>query len=138
MLLLIYFLYVHWSLGNSKALTTPILAAKTIKPIGAIKHLFGQNGVRVVSKTVWKAKRSISRIDIENPNPGVRPRNIHYQDANNVKYMYNKSANSFFSKNNRTGVFDIPAPKSVNNLLKNESFSKAINKGLGYLGELWC
>ena len=121
--------------GNPKALSTPLLAAKTTNPTGAIKHIFGQNGVQTASQTVWKSKGSKARIDIENANPGVRAGNIHYQDANNVKYMYDKGSSSFYGKNSKTGAFDVPAPKSVNNLLQNESFSNGINKGLRYLGE---
>jgi filamentous hemagglutinin len=86
--------------------------------------MLGENGVQVASKTLWKGAGS-ERIDVENPNPGQRPGQIHYQDNDGNKYLYNPASKSFPD-----------APKSVNRLLDNSGFSNAIQKGMTkYLGE---
>ncbi|MGO8163330.1 hemagglutinin repeat-containing protein [Rhizobium ruizarguesonis] len=86
--------------------------------------MLGKNGAQFASKTIWKGNGK-ERIDVENPNPGQRPGQIHYQDNNGNKYLYDPHTNSFPT-----------APKSVNNLLKNSNFMAAIVKGLkNYLGE---
>ena len=74
------------------------------------------------SKTTWKGKAG--RIDVENPAPGKRPGQIHYQDPHGNKYLYDLE----------TGQFP-DAPPSVNKLLKNMKFRKGIEKGRKYLGE---
>lgn len=86
--------------------------------------MLGQNGVQTASKTIWKGVGK-ERIDVENPNPGQRPGQLHYQDNKGNKYIYDPQTNSFPD-----------APKSVNNLLNDPSFKKAIDKGMfQYLGE---
>ncbi len=92
--------------------------------------LFGSEGVRVSSKTVWKEKESKAHIDVENPNPGQRAGQIHYQDSNNTKYLFDPKKGSFIDLNGNI------APKKVNALLKNKEFVKKLNVGLKkYLGE---
>ncbi|AUU82782.1 hypothetical protein MXF13_18635 [Leclercia adecarboxylata] len=86
--------------------------------------MLGQYGVQTASKTIWKGTGK-ERIDVENPNPGQRPGKLHYQDNKGNKYIYDPKTYSFPD-----------APKSVNNLLKDTSFEKAIDKGMiQYLGE---
>ena len=84
-------------------------------------RMLGERGTKVTSKTVWKEGKA--RLNVENPNPGQRPGQIHYQGGNK-KYLYDPE----------TGTFP-EAPQSVNDLLKNEEFAKGIQKGLKYLGE---
>ncbi|MBB3212347.1 filamentous hemagglutinin [Herbaspirillum sp. Sphag1AN] len=94
-------------------------------PDGQISNseMLGANGPKVASKTIWKGDGK-ERIDVENPNPGQRPGQIHYQDNDGNKYLYDPNTNSFPD-----------APKYVNNLLDNSSFKSAIQKGLNkYLG----
>ncbi|WP_421594822.1 VENN motif pre-toxin domain-containing protein [Rahnella sp. PD4] len=87
-------------------------------------HMLGANGVQTSSKTIWKGAGK-ERIDVENPAPGQRAGQLHYQDNKDNKYLYDPKTDSFPD-----------APKSVNNLLNDPSFKKAINKGLTqYLGE---
>ncbi|WP_238483602.1 hemagglutinin repeat-containing protein [Rahnella perminowiae] len=87
-------------------------------------HMLGANGVQTSSKTIWKGAGK-ERIDVENPAPGQRAGQLHYQDNKDNKYLYDPKTDSFPD-----------APKSVNNLLNDPSFRKAINKGLTqYLGE---
>lgn len=91
---------------------------------GTNGSMLGQNGVQTASKTIWKGTGK-ERIDVENPNPGQRPGQLHYQDNKGNKYIYDPQTNSFPD-----------APKSVNNLLKDPSFKKSIDKGMTqYLGE---
>lgn len=94
------------------------------------KVKFGANGVKVTSKTIWKENGSKARIDVENPNPGQRAGQIHYQDANNNKYLYDPNKKVFVDLGGNL------APKSVNNMLKDPRFIKKLNVGLTqYLGE---
>ncbi|WP_222103387.1 VENN motif pre-toxin domain-containing protein, partial [Yersinia wautersii] len=87
-------------------------------------QMLGANGVRVDSKTIWKGKGQ-ERIDVENPAPGKRAGQLHYQDNKGNKYYYDPITQSFPD-----------APKSVNIQLKNPAFKKAIEKGMSnYLGE---
>jgi RHS repeat-associated protein len=85
--------------------------------------MMGDKGTQLTSKTVWKGQNS--RLDVENPAPGERPGQLHYQDATGNKYLYDPAADSFPG-----------APKSVNNLLNNPNFRNGIQKGLRYLGEV--
>jgi filamentous hemagglutinin len=93
------------------------------------RTMLGANGTQLNSTTVWSG-RGKERIDVENPAPGKRPGQVHYQDANNTKYMYSQSTNSFIIE--KTGQ---SAPRSVQNLLNNPSFASGIRKALRYLGE---
>lgn len=91
---------------------------------------FGANGVQVTSKTIWKENGSKARIDVENPNPGQRAGQIHYQDANNNKYLYDPNKKAFVDSSGNL------APKSVNKMLEDPNFVKKLNVGLTqYLGE---
>jgi len=95
--------------------------------------MLGQNGVQTSSKTIWKGVGK-ERIDVENPNPGQRPGQVHYQDNKNNKYYYDPHNNSFYSFDPAKNK--IPAPSSVNNLLDDPKFKQAIDKGIKqYLGE---
>lgn len=85
--------------------------------------MLGSDGAQFASKTIWKGDGK-ERIDVENPNPGQRPGQIHYQDNQGNKYLYDPSTNSFPD-----------APNSMNKLLNDPSFNSAIQKGLNrYLG----
>ena len=86
--------------------------------------MLGINGPTVPSKTLWMGKGK-ERIDVENPAPGKRAGQIHYQDNSNNKYYYDPVTQSFPD-----------APKSVNDKLKDSAFKNAIDKGMTkYLGE---
>ena len=92
-------------------------------------HMVGEKGTQVISKTVWKNGK-IERLDVENPLPGKRPGQIHYHDANNIKFYYNIKDKLFYDqKTNKL------APKSIQNLLKDRNFTKEIDKALKILGE---
>ncbi|WP_237179355.1 hypothetical protein [Paenibacillus sp. MMS18-CY102] len=86
--------------------------------------------MQVTSKTVWKETGSKARLDVENPNPGQRAGQIHYQDANNKKYLFDPQKGAFVDSNGNL------APKSVNKMLEDPNFVKKLNVGLTqYLGE---
>jgi RHS repeat-associated protein len=92
---------------------------------GDEKPPFGHRGTQTTSTTVWKATGSKERIDVENPNPGKRPGQIHYQDKDNNKYLYNPEKKEF-----------IGASKSLNKeLLRRPEIQRAIQRGLNILGE---
>ncbi|PWK52952.1 intein [Pleionea mediterranea] len=86
--------------------------------------MLGANGTKTANTTLWKGKGK-ERIDVENPNPGQRPGQVHYQDNKNNKYLYEPKTNSFRD-----------APKSVNKMLNDKKFKGAIDKAMTkYLGE---
>ncbi|WP_353961269.1 RHS repeat-associated core domain-containing protein [Paenibacillus sp. S-12] len=120
--------YDEWQMAS--LLEAAALGGSMAFGLGQTKGMFGANGAQVTSKTVWKAQGSKARIDVENPNPGQRPGQIHYQDANNKKYLFDSQKGAFVdSKGNL-------APKSVNNMLNDPDFVKKLNVGLTqYLGE---
>ena len=94
--------------------------------------MLGANGTKIFSSTVWKENGSKARIDIENPSPGKRPGQIHYQDQNNIKYYYNPKDDKFYVGKISDGKV---APKNIQELLSNPDFRRGIDKGLNYLGE---
>ncbi|MFJ9818298.1 putative T7SS-secreted protein [Streptomyces sp. NPDC101151] len=87
--------------------------------------MIGANGTQVTSKTMWY--HGPYRIDVENPNPGQRAGQLHFQDVSNptAKYQYN------FNE----GKFD-GLPRSVEReVSKIPGFEAGIRKGLRVLGE---
>jgi hypothetical protein len=92
--------------------------------------MLGSKGTQLHSTTVWKG-RGKERIDVENPAPGQRPGQVHYQDIDNQKYYYQSSSNSFtLDPEGKT-----QAPKAIQRLLDSPSFANGISKALRYLGE---
>ncbi len=91
------------------------------------EKMFGSRGTRTTSKTVWQGKEG--RIDVENPNPGQRPGQIHVQPHEGGKFYYDPIARKFVT---REGVL---APRSINSLLERPEVSRAIQKALKILGE---
>ncbi|WP_078851930.1 putative T7SS-secreted protein [Streptomyces sp. NRRL B-3229] len=87
--------------------------------------MIGANGTQVTSKTMWNHGQY--RIDVENPNPGQRAGQMHFQDQANLaaKYQYNFE----------TGKFD-GLPRSIEKEVgKIPGFKAGIDKGLRMLGE---
>ena len=85
--------------------------------------IFGARGTQVTSKTLWGGGKNQPRIDVENPNPGKRAGQIHYQHGGK-KYLYDASTGQFKG-----------APNAVNDLLGQPDIHAAIQKGLKLLGE---
>lgn len=86
------------------------------------KPPFGSRGTQTTSTTVYQGKDR--RIDVENPNPGQRAGQIHYQSGK-TKLLYDPNTKSF-----------IGASKSLNKQLMNDpQILKGIEKGLKILGE---
>lgn len=83
----------------------------------------GAKGTQCTSKTMWKGKGK-ERIDVENPNPGQRPGQIHYQDNDDNKYLYDPATKTFKG-----------APKAVNGKLSDPQFAAGIAKAMALLGE---
>ena len=82
--------------------------------------MLGERGTQVTSKTVWKGDGA--RIDVENPNPGQRPGQIHLQ-VGKEKYIYDPGTKSFRN-----------APKGLNSLLGRQDVQVGIAKGMRILG----
>ena len=82
--------------------------------------MLGSGGTQTTSKTLYN--REGVRLDVENPNPGSRPRQIHVQ-IGKQKYLYDPATGQFQN-----------APSSIQKLLENERFKKAIETGMRYLG----
>lgn len=83
--------------------------------------MLGANGTQVTSKTLWQD--GAERIDVENPNPGQRPGQIHYQDGSG-KYIYNVE----------TGEFEGLSNTQSKQLMSKPGVQEAIEKGMKYLG----
>jgi Pretoxin HINT domain len=86
--------------------------------------LFGASGTKTFSTTVFKGQgRRAPRIDVENPNPGQRAGQIHFQQGDK-KFLYNPETKTFEG-----------APRSVNDMLKKPEVQRAIDKAMKILGE---
>jgi hypothetical protein len=86
------------------------------------ERMLGERGTQMPSKTLWRNGRA--RLDVENPAPGQRPGQLHYQEGT-AKYLYDPSTRSF-----------VGAPQRVNALLREDpKFAAAVEKALRYLGE---
>ncbi len=92
-------------------------------------NYIGANGTQTSSTTTWKNGKT-ERIDVENPSPGNRNGNIHYHDSANKKYYYDVESGIFYDA--KTGT---TASKSIQKLIRNDSFLKGIQKALKVLGE---
>ncbi|MEU2762078.1 putative T7SS-secreted protein [Streptomyces sp. NPDC007094] len=89
------------------------------------KGMIGANGTQITSKTLWN--HGPYRIDVENPDPGGRPGQLHFQDQSNkgAKYQYDFD----------TGKFE-GLPRSVEKAVgSSPGFIAGIRKGLAALGE---
>ena len=84
--------------------------------------MLGANGTQMTSKTLWEDGKE--HIDVENPNPGQRPGQIHYQDGVN-KYIYDVES----------GEFEGLSQTQSKQLLSKPGVKDAIEKGLRFLGE---
>jgi len=87
--------------------------------------MIGANGTQLTSKTTWL--KGPYRIDVENPNPGQRPGQIHFQDqATGAKYLYDIEKGDF-----------VGMPNSLKKELakKFPDYLKGIAKGRTALGE---
>jgi hypothetical protein len=84
----------------------------------------GTNGTKFTSKTLWEGEPG--RLDVENPAPGVRDGQIHFQEwGNNAgKWIYDLEGKMFPG-----------APRWLDKLLDSGTLDKAIQKGLRFLGE---
>jgi filamentous hemagglutinin len=69
---------------------------------------------------------------VENPAPGTRAGQVHYQDNSGGKYYYQPLSGKFTI--DPQGVID--APKNIQKLLDSRDFLNGINKALRYLGEI--
>ena len=84
--------------------------------------MIGEGGTQVTSRTL--TMNNDYRIDVENPNPGVRPGQLHLQDSAGNKYQYNFD----------TGQFE-GLPKSLaKQVAKDPAVARAIATGRRYLG----
>lgn len=93
-------------------------------------HMLGSKGPQITSKTLWEGDDGYERIDVENPNPGQRPGQIHYQPAEGVKWYYDPIKNKLY--NQKTGAL---APKSVQDKLLDPEIKAAVDEGMRQLGE---
>ncbi len=98
---------------------------------GLVKML-GQQGPQFPSQTLWQGKQG--HLDVENPAPGSRPGQIHFQTPGRgkgvLKWTYDPTTGDFLP----AGKGVLP-PKWLTDLLKDEKFLKGLEKGLRYLGE---
>jgi hypothetical protein len=74
-----------------------------------MEQMIGERGTQVTSRTLLQAETF--RIDVENPAPGVRPGQLHLQDAAGHKYLYDFVTDRFtgLPRSLAESVFDDPA-----------------------------
>jgi hypothetical protein len=118
-----------WNKVTSKALpklASALQQAMSSKSAGSGGRMLGANGTETTSTTVWGRENpnGTPRIDVENPDPGGRPGQIHYHDTGNREYRYDTVAKVFKD-----------APKRVNELLNRRDVQRAIQQAMKILGE---
>jgi hypothetical protein len=86
----------------------------------------GEGGTQVVSKPTWQGQAG--RIDVENPAPGVRPGQMHFQDWAGNKAQYNFENGAFL---NGDGSVNSTAMDLLYNNLR---FQTGVSRGLEWLG----
>ena len=84
--------------------------------------MVGANGTQTTSSEVGRGDGW--RIDVENPKPGVRPGQMHFQDYEGHKYQYNFE----------TGKWEGMPSGLAKRVAKNPDVQRAITKGRRYLG----
>ena len=97
----------------------------------SLGHMLGEKGTRMSSETMWLGDDGHERIDVENPAPGKRPGQIHYQPNPKEKWYYDPSKEIFYDENNRSR----PVPRAVQEKLKDPEFREGLKKALRFLGE---
>ena len=85
------------------------------------EHMLGENGTQIGGSKTTGKNGSTERVDVENPNPGVRPGDLHYHESNNIKWRYNVNTGNLVDPD--TGEL---APPSVQKVMKETWFQKAI------------
>lgn len=84
--------------------------------------MLGANGTKTFSTTLTKPGMDY-RIDVENPAPGVRPGQLHFQRGD-AKYLYDFDAGEF-----------VGMPKSMQKAVaRDPNVVRAIEKGRSVLG----
>ena len=83
--------------------------------------MLGENGTQIGGSKTTGKNGSTERVDVENPNPGVRPGDLHYHESNNIKWRYNVNTGNLVDPD--TGELD---PPSVQKVMKETWFQKAI------------
>jgi hypothetical protein len=84
--------------------------------------MIGEGGTQVTSRTL--TQNQDFHIDVENPNPGVRPGQLHLQDYAGNKYQYNFD----------TGQFEGLPNSLARQIANNPAVARAVATGLRYLG----
>ncbi len=103
---------------------------KSHKEEAKSEEMLGEGGTQVRGSKTTGKNGSTERVDVENPAPGKRAGDVHYHDANNVKWRYDVRQGKLF--NSDTGEL---APPSIQKVMNEGWFKKAIVKALSILGE---
>ena len=90
----------------------------------------GENGTKTNGSKTTGRNGKTERVDVENLDPGQRDGNLHYHESNNTKWRYDTGSGKFIDPT--TGK---PAPRRIQNKLKEPWVKKAIDKALEILGE---
>lgn len=89
-------------------------------------EMLGESGTQTTSKTLTDRPGNgpYYRIDVENPNPGSRPGQMHLQDDSGNKYYYNFN----------TGQFEGAPNSFIKKIMSDPQYQRAIRKGASMLG----
>jgi hypothetical protein len=88
------------------------------------KPKIGAKGTQCTSLTVWKGVGK-ERLDVENPNPGKRDGQLHFQDNDGNKFLYDFESKTFRGMSKTL----------LKKMEKAPGFQDGVQKGLGVLGE---
>jgi Possible hemagglutinin (DUF637)/Pre-toxin domain with VENN motif len=113
------------------SITSTVAESRSLSVKSGDGGMLGAKGTQTSSTSVWHGSGK-ERIDVENPAPGVRAGQVHYQDNSGAKYYYQPLSGRF----TLDAQGKVEAPKNVQNLLENKDFLNGINKALRYLGEV--
>jgi uncharacterized protein YukE len=115
---------VRLALGQHVDPAELAMAAAPLGGAGKRSRMIGAGGVQVVSKVIGKGKGW--RIDLENPDPGGRPGQIHLQDYRGNKWQYDFDEKRF-----------IGLPRSLEKAITQDRRAlQAVKRGLEQLGEI--
>jgi uncharacterized protein YukE len=115
---------VRLALGQHVDPAELAMAAAPLGGAGKRSRMIGAEGVQVTSKVLGKGKGW--RIDLENPDPGGRPGQIHLQDYRGNKWQYDFEEKRF-----------VGLPRSMEKLITTDRRAlQAVKRGLEQLGEI--
>jgi hypothetical protein len=109
--------------GAELAMAAIPIGPRAKRLVDGERGMIGEVGTQLYSKELDRGKGW--RLDVENPHPGQRPGQIHLQDYNDNKWLYDLE----------TGRFIGMPRKLEQKLMSDPRFRKSLEQGFKYLRE---